>query len=1602
MYKEEAIPLITYDPQNRTYNLAEEAAKMIRSINNPIAIISVAGLYRTGKSYLLNRIVLNRSNGFGVGPTVNPCTKGMWVWGTPITVGKTSILIVDSEGTGALNDSDVNHDTRIFALAVLLASSFVYNSVGAIDEGALESLSFVVNLTKFIQLRSNEEPDSEEYGEFMPQFFWVLRDFSLQLLDNNGDTLTSHQYLERSLQEQPGFCDRVEEKNRIRRLLRTFFPERECFTLVRPVNNESQLQQLQYQDLKQLRPEFYEQAISLRKMLFSKVKPKQFRGKTLTGGMYINLINSYLQAMNSGCVATIESSWTYVFREECRKLQAEAFEIYEKQIKETLLSKLPTTLEDVKALNKICKSKAIAHMGNNAEIIPYVNELKQKIKGKFENLLAFNETESMALCKQYLVQQFAPIDQKLKMSEYKTYSEFEKDLKLFNIFLDEHGPKVVKRKQLFVEFIQKMTTEGATFFVQNIQQDFEGYKKFSEEQINKLQNGLNTIKLDSQKQVEQQNQQIKQLNQQNTEITQKYKTQCDELEKLKQKNTQSTQQMKTQFENDFNKLQTSFEELKQKCQTAEEALKSAEREQFILQSESKKKEALLEQKISHLQKLNDEFNKKEKQYDSSLMTSKSEFSVKLRELTASYEQTLSEVRAQNLQLNEKLQETSDQLMQLEIKYENYYQVQTHKEESQSNAIKKLMQSQQTLQEQINIEITKNKQLQDDLLSTQMQVESNEVGEQYKQQVKQLEIKLQEQKQIQLKSDAILNQQIQFLQMELEEKKNTINDLKKSHDSAMLALEQSQNTQNQQQLNKSIIDLKEQHMIEIRQAEHTSQQLRKQLQQQLDQLQGELQEAEMRGDVFLQEKNKLQEELSESYQVQDELKQKIQQQLKEMESNKHTQFREKELRMNQRIKQLEEELSQCKQQLQNTGNLDKNSIEQQVNELRNYYEMEKDVLERRIHEERQKADQKYQILFEEQEQKMRDEQQQYEEEIETLKDELRDLEINLTTQQQQYDNEIELKNKQLNSMENILNETKEQLVQLQNTFQTQVEQRINNLNVTIQSLESQLTNQQQNNQQLVKENQLMTQKLENLDVKLQQKLSEFKQLKEDQEKEKTQLQESLQDLRRKYTATCDEYLEKKINYEKAIALSAQQNEFFAKKVEELERQLESCNLKYEERIKIQKQEWTQELSDRLSKLNEEKQQIESKSTQLKKQLREKETQFLKAQQDLEKETALSTEKIVYLEQKLREHEQQTSSENSNAAMQLKQLREQFSLLKSKSSSDIEQLKSQLTNLEFEKQELQANYEKDKILWQGKTQFLESQRESLKQELADAMRKFETTIQTLQRQRSLERNDHNQDITEMLNQIERKYQDQVKDIQQQHQKKCDDYQERIERLEKELKQSQSKELLDQQSKIGQQFERKTAELLENEKRLLSTIEELKQERDQRILEHHEEVEQEKEYWRNKINELEERQRESDKKQSQLIFYHEKERAKWSQEKDYIMQQKMELQDQLSRLEKKKELLLKENEKMKNSSKSLRKYNPNQTLNNSYLNKQASDKKIPSQEVVNMSYDVTKSLEDKDPSQKENLSTSTTFGSFKKYYQMMNSKQVSPSKTKEISDI
>ena len=133
--------------------------------------------------------------------------------------------------------------------------------MGSIDENALESLSLIIHLTKNIQIKANQrnsEVDTADYSKYFPSFLWVLRDFTLQLVDDDGEQITSREYLDKALALQKGFSDGVEEKNRIRRLLTNFFSDRDCHTLVRPLTKESELQNLANMEMDQLRPEFFE------------------------------------------------------------------------------------------------------------------------------------------------------------------------------------------------------------------------------------------------------------------------------------------------------------------------------------------------------------------------------------------------------------------------------------------------------------------------------------------------------------------------------------------------------------------------------------------------------------------------------------------------------------------------------------------------------------------------------------------------------------------------------------------------------------------------------------------------------------------------------------------------------------------------------------------------------------------------------------------------------------------------------------------------------------------------------------------------------------------------------------------------------------------------------------------------------------------------------------------------------------------------------------------------------------------------------------------------------------------------------------------------
>ena len=184
------------------------------------------------------------------------------------------ILLIDTEGLGAF-DEEENHDAKIFLLALLLCSLLVFNSIGAVDENALQNLSLVLNLSKNLQVKSGKQiEDPDEMAEYFPSFLWVLRDFALQMVDAEGNEINQKTYLENALKDVKGTSDAVENKNRIRRLIRHFFKERDAFTMVRPMEDERMLQNLASAPDHMLREEFVQQVNLLRSKTLKRVQAK--------------------------------------------------------------------------------------------------------------------------------------------------------------------------------------------------------------------------------------------------------------------------------------------------------------------------------------------------------------------------------------------------------------------------------------------------------------------------------------------------------------------------------------------------------------------------------------------------------------------------------------------------------------------------------------------------------------------------------------------------------------------------------------------------------------------------------------------------------------------------------------------------------------------------------------------------------------------------------------------------------------------------------------------------------------------------------------------------------------------------------------------------------------------------------------------------------------------------------------------------------------------------------------------------------------------------------------------------------------------------------
>lgn len=172
----------------------------------------------------------------------------------------------------------------------------------------------------------------------------------------------------------------------------------------------------------------------------------------------------------------------------------------------------------------------------------------------------------------------------------------------------------------------------------------------------------------------------------------------------------------------------------------------------------------------------------------------------------------------------------------------------------------------------------------------------------------------------------------------------------------------------------------------------------------------------------------------------------------------------------------------------------------------------------------------------------------------------------------------------------------------------------------------------------------------------------------------------------------------------------------------------------------------------------------------------------------------------------------------------------------------------------------------------------------------------TLEQLHKRGSAEKDKIENNQNALLGSIEQKYRSQLKETMDNNQRLHSELTEKVKYLEKENRQLQNRLQLEQRDKMSDHgaMEKKVAELMDNESKLLKEIDDLKQERDRKIIDNQRNIEKERETLKGRIQEVEQKCKEVENKRSTMIFEFEKERAKWGLERDHLVSQKQEVQE------------------------------------------------------------------------------------------------------------
>ena len=764
----------------------------------------------------MNRGLLNQKKGFNVG-NYNLGTKGIYIWTKPIMSvnnegNKFPVYFIDCEGVNEENDY-----SKIYSLLMLISSLTIYNTLGPIEENTINSMNFLLNLTKHLQVKSSIDTERnlcDDISNLMPSYIWVMRD-CLKLSDENGDFVSPkvfniyyQDYMENILDIKGKYLNEYEQKNRIKSALKLYFKDRDCFTIPKPTVSDTQLQIIDILENENLRQEFVNQIQSFRKKIFSKVKEKTLKGKKINGEILSFLIKSYIQSVNSGYAMMFESVLTQINKNECFQLFQDPDKTYDKYFYDKINFE-EISNDKFKEFHEINKEKSMeiykkrawdADISNEFDVIP-----KRHIREKLINFPVKTNEEIKSSLTSFLEKWISSIDNKLKSKEIQKISEIEKEFDQIEIKVNEAYSNFIQKNEFLFFYKYKALFNSSEHIIENNNRELISVNKNYEETLNKISTEKMQMQVNYEKKLSKLIGSMQSLKNENTDLLSQNKNLKDNYKYLKEEKETMIKSLNEKLNETKNENVKFIHEIENKNFTIEEKSKEIFKKYLKENCDLISEKKLLEQKLEQLTNQIDDTCKRER--DNS-----NDFKLQIKEQANAMREQSNRFEEQINQLKKKNEEDKDRILDLESLLNNNEFLSQNENSKNQIKISKLEKELNEITEKNKLlvsEIEKEKEI----YNNKIKATENDLikkNKQFMSTIDELETKLKTSEEkskhttdFQQKENAIMKQNNQLLESQVDDLKIQLHEQKIFNDNIMTKLGKN----NEEEYNHRVEELK---------------------------------------------------------------------------------------------------------------------------------------------------------------------------------------------------------------------------------------------------------------------------------------------------------------------------------------------------------------------------------------------------------------------------------------------------------------------------------------------------------------------------------------------------------------------------------------------------------------------------------------------------------------------------------------------------------------------------------------------------------------------------------------------------------------------------